>query len=87
MQTSTFITSLKKEQPELWAVIAKAAKEGLIFVDEENDAVTATNRLLITYPGLHEILQFITDQWYASEGHQLPATSQWLADLNALAKA
>ena len=59
----SFISSLQREQPQLWQTIVSAANEGLIIIDQENDAVTATNRLLLTYPGLHDILAFITDQW------------------------
>jgi primosomal protein N' (replication factor Y) len=35
----------------------------LIIVDEENDAITATNRLLWVYPGIHEALNVIINQW------------------------
>ena len=59
----SFISSLQREQPQLWQTIVSAANEGLIIIDQENDAVTATNRLLLTYPGLHDILAFITNQW------------------------
>lgn len=62
-EESSFICSLQREQPQLWQTIVSAANEGLIIIDQENDAVTATNRLLLTYPGLHDILAFITDQW------------------------
>lgn len=62
-EESSFISSLQREQPQLWQTIVSAANEGLIIIDQENDAVTATNRLLLTYPGLHDILAFITNQW------------------------
>ncbi len=60
---NSFIESLKQDQPQLWENIVAASQEGLIVIDEENDAVTATNRLLLTYPGLHEVLAFLNDQW------------------------
>ncbi len=34
-----------------------AEKDELILIDEENDAVTATNRLLWTNPCLHENIE------------------------------
>ena len=63
MEHETFIDSIKKTQPQLWNIIVSAAEDGLIHIDEENDGVTATNRLLLTYPGLHDILAYLTDQW------------------------
>ena len=58
-----FIDSIKKTQPQLWLTLEKTAKDGLIFIDEENDAVTASNRLLWTYAGLHEALSAIINDW------------------------
>jgi hypothetical protein len=63
MEDLTFIGKIKKEQPALWEQIVTISKDGLIIVDEENDAVTATNRLLWTYPGIHDALATIVDQW------------------------
>lgn len=71
MQTRGFIDSLKQDQPQLWALILKAGEDGLIMVDEPNDAVTATNRLLLTYPGLHDLLAYFTDQWIAESTQQV----------------
>ena len=47
----------------LWQSIQRASNDGLIIVDEENDAITATNRLLWVYPGIHEALNVIINQW------------------------
>ena len=62
-QAAAFIGYLKNEQPELWETIRKAADEGLIIIDEASDGVTATNRLLLTYPDLHTVLSFLVDNW------------------------
>lgn len=59
----SYINYLKLEQPGIWQSILRAADEGLIFVDEENDSVTATARLLLTYPDLHEVLNMLTENW------------------------
>jgi hypothetical protein len=65
----TFIGKIKKEQPALWEQMVKIAKDGLIVIDEKNDAVTATNRLLWTYPGIHDALSTIINEW--SNRHSL----------------
>lgn len=62
-----FIPYLKSTQPAIWQALLGAARDGLVIIDEENDALSATNRLLFTYPALHEILQRMTDDW--AENH------------------
>lgn len=62
-QATTFTGYLKNEQPRLWESLCNAAEEGLIVIDEANDSVTATNRLLLTYPDLHTVLSFLVDTW------------------------
>ena len=62
-QSKGFIESIKQEQPALWELIKLHSKSGLIVVDEENDAISATNRLLWTYPGLHEAINTIINNW------------------------
>jgi hypothetical protein len=57
------IEHLKTRQPATWAMLELAALDGLVVIDEETDAVTATNRLLLTYPGLHDILATLTNAW------------------------
>jgi hypothetical protein len=54
---------LKRKQPATWALLKRAALDGLVIIDEATDAATATNRLLLTYPGLHEILSTLTNAW------------------------
>jgi len=58
-----FIKSIKQSQPDLWKAILEHTKTGLIVIDEQNDAVTATNRLLITYPDLHLTLSSLINSW------------------------
>lgn len=59
-----FIHFVKEKQPRMWALIHKTAEEtGLIVVDEENDAITATNRLMWANPVLHDCLATLVDQW------------------------
>ena len=70
-ETSNFIDYLKSEQPRLWETISHAAAEGLIVIDEENDAVSATNRLLLTYPDLHNVLNLLVDNWVRKKTEDL----------------
>ncbi len=58
-----FIPHLKSKHRGTWQTLLIAAADGLVVIDEDNDAVTATNRLLFTYPGLHDALQRLTDEW------------------------
>lgn len=60
---TSYINYLKLEQPEIWKTILKAEKNGLIVVNEKTDSVTATNRLLLTYPELHEVLNMLVEGW------------------------
>ena len=66
----TYIEFLKTEQKGIWASIQKAASEGLILIDEEHDSVTATNRLLLSYPGLHEVLNMLSEDWTLAQGKE-----------------
>lgn len=86
MKTLSFIQSIKEEQPHLWQIILSAANEELIIIDEENDALTATNRLLLTYPGLHDVLAFITDQWTETHLRHNTALSELLHQFSAPGK-
>lgn len=58
-----FIPYLKTQHPAVWRTLLIAAADGLVVIDEDNDAVTATNRLLLAYPGLHDFLTRMTDEW------------------------
>ena len=71
-QTDTFIDYLKSEHPRWWNAINKAADEGLIVIDEANDALTDTNRLLMTYPALHAVLKFLLKSWVRGKRGALP---------------
>jgi len=62
-----FTSYLQEHQPKVWISLVQAAGEGLIVIDEELDSVTATNRLLITYPDLHAVLCFLIDNWAVRE--------------------
>lgn len=57
------IEHLKTRQPATWALLKAAAADGLVVIDEETDPFTATNRLLLTYPGLHDTLATLTNAW------------------------
>ena len=63
-----YVQYVKEQQPQMWASFERAATEGLIFIDEENDAITATNRLLLTYPGLHDVLAMLAQDWALLQG-------------------
>ncbi|MGK5092053.1 hypothetical protein WDW89_08595 [Deltaproteobacteria bacterium TL4] len=82
MLEPSYIESIKQEQPLLWQSILSAADQGLILIDHENDAISATNRLLLTYPGLHEVLAYLNDQWVESHLNQLSRLSELLAVKN-----
>jgi len=58
-----FISYLQNKQKGIWQALRIAAADGLVVIDEKNDAVTATNRLLLTFPDLHAALQRLTDEW------------------------
>ncbi len=57
------IEHLQTRQPATWALLKLAAVDGLVLIDEETDAITATNRLLLTYPGLHDTIATLIDAW------------------------
>lgn len=67
----TFINYLQLEQPGIWSSLLRAEGLGLVHIDRENDAVTATNRLLLTYPDLHEVLNLITESWFKEKSAQI----------------
>ncbi len=59
-----YIHFIKEKHHEIWNLIKKTSEEtGLILIDEENDAITATNRLLWTNPCLHECLSTMVNEW------------------------
>ena len=79
MKDDGFLKSIQKTHPELWASILQTSKSGLIIIDEENDSITATNRLLFTYPDLHETLSVLINEW---EGmHLKQNTKEYFNDI------
>lgn len=64
-----FIDYIKIKNPSVWASLEDAGQEGLVYIDINSDAVTASNRLLLTYPDLHEILSTLIKQWAESAGN------------------
>lgn len=63
----SFTSYLQEHQPKIWHSLVEAAKDGLVLIDEEKDSVTATNRLLLTYPDLHGVLSLLIDNWAVRE--------------------
>ncbi len=72
------LTLYKKKQPDMWILIKKATERGLIVVDVENDAITATNRLLWTNPVLHDCLATLVDQWTIDHETEMESFSSLL---------
>lgn len=62
-----FLKSIQISHPQLWDSILQTSKSGLIIIDEENDSITATNRLLFTYPGLHEAISTLINEWETTQ--------------------
>ena len=59
-----FIKFIQEEQGAIWRIIQRTNKYGELFhIDEENDAITPSNRLLLTDPSLHEVLCTIINEW------------------------
>jgi hypothetical protein len=54
---------MRERQPASWALLKLAAAQGLVVIDEATDSITATNRLLLTYTGLHEVVSMLVDSW------------------------
>lgn len=65
-ESQGFIEYIKKKTPAVWDKLEYADQEGLVYIDVDSDAVTASNRLLLTYPDLHEVLSTLIDQWAES---------------------
>ena len=82
MGEQSFIKYIRETQPLLWQSVKMAANEGLIVIDEKNDGICATNRLLVTYPGLHKVLQRIINSW--AEDRFIPSFD--VSQLNNLLK-
>ena len=59
----SFLRYLIEEQPVFLKSLALARRQGLIVVDEELDAVGASNRLLLTSDVLQEVLNEMVGDW------------------------
>ena len=59
----SFLKYLIDEQPVFLKSLALARRQGLIVVDEELDAVGASNRLLLTSDVLQEVLNEMVGDW------------------------
>ena len=59
----SFLKYLIEEQPVFLKSLALARRQGLIVVDEELDAVAASNRLLLTSDVLQEVLNEMVGDW------------------------
>jgi hypothetical protein len=80
MASSGFIDYLKSKEPATWALIKQTAETSdLIVVDEGSDSVTASNRLLWTYPGIHQALSTIINAWNENEHQQIDFVGQYLS--------
>jgi hypothetical protein len=66
IESQGFIEYIKTKIPAVWDSLEHAAQEGLVYIDIDCDAVTASNRLLLTYPDLHEVLSTLINQWAES---------------------
>ena len=71
MKGHSYIEYVKEKEPGIWASLEAAAKDGLVYIDEENDAITATNRLLLTYPDLHEVINYLVGDWKAEQAKKI----------------
>lgn len=71
MQTLSFLDNVKQNEPKLWEIIVNASKEGVILIDEQNDSIVPTNRLLWTYPDLHETLMVLINSWSEKNSNDL----------------
>lgn len=72
------ISELKNQQPLVWQLLQQAEQEGLIVIDESVDAMTPTNRLLWTYPGLHQVLIRIINELTENQNSDLNEITQLL---------
>ena len=58
-----YIEYLRRTQPAIIKTLEMAAEQGLVVLDEEIDALGATNRLLFTNPIIHEVLNSLISEW------------------------
>lgn len=68
-----FLEYLKSDAPGIWESLKRAEEDGLVHIDKNNDAVTATNRLLLTFPELHNTLNYLTEYWFQRQSEKIVA--------------
>ena len=62
-QHDSFLAYIRAEHPAIWTSLTSASREGLVQIDEDVGTVTASNRLLLTYPGLHDSIHALMNGW------------------------
>ena len=62
-QHDNFLAYIRAEHPAIWTSLTSASLEGLVQIDEDAGTVTAANRLLLTYPGLHDSIHALMNGW------------------------
>ncbi|MFC1652437.1 hypothetical protein ACFL3F_01835 [Planctomycetota bacterium] len=68
-QRTGFLDFLHKEHRAIWTALKIAEQENLVHMDTETDAISGTNRLLLTYPGLHDVLSLLTNEWAENQNN------------------
>lgn len=66
-QGQSFLEYLLAEEPVFLKTLAVARQQGLLVVDEELDAVGASNRLLLTSTVLQDVLNEMVADWMDHE--------------------
>jgi len=79
--TPGVLAAIKADAPKLWKTLEHGASLGLIFIDEKQDAVTASNRLLLTYPDLHSVLNQIIDHRNRHADERMDALAEILQEI------
>ena len=59
----SLIHYLRSRRISTLAMLQTASLERLVLFDEEEDAISPPNRLLLNYPGLHEFVADISNHW------------------------
>lgn len=67
----SFLEYLVEKQPIFFKSLEMAQKQGLLVVDEDIDAVSASNRLLFTNDVLQQTLNLMVADWMDYETRSL----------------
>lgn len=62
-KAGSFLSYLQFEQRNIWRSITRVDEEGLLFIDEENDAVKISDSLPQTYPELDHVIHLLVKMW------------------------